>query len=249
MEMGKELAELEARIHYDFKNRALLVRALTHSSYANEYPVEWKDNEQFEFLGDSILGFVISQYLFRHHPHFTEGQLSKLKAHLVSSSSLFRVASRLELGQFLNLGKGEEKTGGRGKQALLVNACEALVAAIFLDGGMKAARKFLLNQFAEDLRDIVSGRFTFSDYKSRLQEKLQSLHRERAEYSVIDEFGPDHRKRFSVRLTIGGEPTSEGQGETKKRAEQEAARLALEVVEAQQETLGASISRDNRESK
>ncbi len=246
--MGKELAELEARINYGFKNRTLLVRALTHSSYANEYQVKWGDNERLEFLGDSIIGFVISEYLLRRHPHLTEGQLSKLKAHLVSSNGLFRVASRLELGQFLNLGKGEEKTGGRGKQALLVDASEALVAAIYLDGGLEATRKFVLTQFAEDLHDIVAGRFSLTDYKSRLQEKLQSLHRARAEYSIINELGPDHQKRFSVRLTIGGELTSEGQGETKKRAEQEAARLALAVVD-QQETSGASISRDNRNSK
>jgi ribonuclease III len=246
--MGKELAKLEVRINHDFKNRALLFRALTHSSYANENPVGRGDNEQLEFLGDSIIGFVISECLLSRHPHLTEGQLSKRKAHLVSSSSLFRVASRLELGRFLNLGKGEEKTGGRLKRALLVDACEALAAAIYLDGGLEAARKFVLTQFAEDLHEIVAGRFASSDYKSRLQEKLQSLHRARAEYSVINEIGPDHRKRFSVRLTIAGEPTSEGQGETKKSAEQEAARLALAVVD-QQKSLGESTSRDNRDSK
>ena len=246
--MGNPLEDLEERIDYGFKDRALLIKALTHSSYANECRVEQGDNEQLEFLGDSIIGFVVSEYLLANHPQLSEGQLSKLRAHLVSSGSLFRSASSLELGCFLNLGKGEEKNGGRRKQALLVDATEALVAAVYLDGGMDAARRLVLKQFAEDLQDIRSGRFASTDYKSRLQEKLQSLRSGRPEYSVIDESGPDHQKQFSVRLTIGGKPTAEGQGETKKNAEQEAARQALEILE-QQQTPGASLYRGNREFK
>ena len=221
---------LEEQIEYAFKDRSLLLRALTHSSYANECRVEQEDYEQLEFLGDSIIGFVVSEYLLVNHPDLTEGQLSKLRAQLVSSSSLFRSASGLELGRFLRLGKGEEKNGGRRKQAVLVDATEALVAAVYLDGGMDAARRFVLQQLAEDLGDILSGRFVLSDYKSRLQEKLHSLCEARPEYSVIDQSGPDHQRQFSVRLTIGGKPTARGQGETKKSAEQDAARRALEKM-------------------
>ena len=249
MDMDRPSSELEARIGYYFKNRSLLSRALTHSSYANEYGIAWGDNEQLEFLGDSIIGFIISEFLLRQHPKFTEGQLSKLKAHLVSSDNLFQIAARLKLGQFLKLGKGEEKTGGRLKKALLVDALEALVAAIYLDGGVKLAKEFVLRQFANDLGDIVTGQFTFKDYKSRLQEKLQSLRFPPAEYSIVRELGPDHQKCFSVQLEIGGETMAEGQGETKKNAEQEAAREVLEKLEQQEESLGVSIIGDSSKSK
>lgn len=231
--MAHGLEILEERIEYLFKDRSLLVRALTHSSYANECQVEQGDNEQLEFLGDTIIGFVVGEFLLVNHPDFSEGQLSKHRAQLVSSSSLFRMASGLELGRFLRLGKGAEKSGGRRKQAVLVDATEALVAAVYLDGGMEAARRFVLKQLEEDLGDIRSGRFVSCDYKSRLQERLHSLREAPPEYSIIDESGPSHRRRFSVRLTIGGEPTAQGQGKTKKSAEQDAARQALERVERQ----------------
>lgn len=246
--MEHPLDNLEERIEYAFKDRSLLARALTHSSYANECRVEQGDNEQLEFLGDSIIGFLVSEYLLVNHPDLSEGQLSKLRAQLVSSSSLFRSTSGLELGRFLRLGKGEEKSRGRKKPAVLVDATEALVAAVYLDGGMDAARRFVLKQLAKDLGNILSGRFVLSDYKSRLQEKLHLLREALPEYSVIDESGPDHQRRFSVRLTIGGEPTAQGQGETKKNAEQDAARQALEKVE-QQLTSEAFLYRGKREFK
>ena len=246
--MEHPLENLEERIEYAFKDRTLLVRALTHSSYSNECQVEQGDNEQLEFLGDTIIGFVVGEYLLVNHPDFSEGQLSKLRAQLVSSSSLFRLASGLELGRFLRLGKGEEKSGGRKKQAVLVDATEALVAAVYLDGGMDAARRFVLEQLEEDLGDIRSGRFVSSDYKSRLQERLHSLREAPPEYSIIDESGPGHQRQFSVRLTIGGEPTAQGQGETRKSAEQDAARQALEKVERQRVS-GEILYRGNREFK
>ena len=246
--MEHPLENLEERIEYAFKDRSLLVRALTHSSYSNECQVERGDNEQLEFLGDTIIGFVVGEYLLVNHPDFSEGQLSKLRAQLVSSSSLFRLASALELGRFLRLGKGEEKSGGRKKQAVLVDATEALVAAVYLDGGMDAARRFVLEQLEEDLGDIRSGRFISSDYKSRLQERLHSLREAPPEYSIIDESGPGHQRQFSVRLTIGGEPTAQGQGETRKSAEQDAARQALEKVERQRVS-GEILYRGNREFK
>lgn len=229
--MEHPLENLEERIEYAFKDRSLLVRALTHSSFANECRLEQGDNEQLEFLGDTIIGFVVSEYLLVNHPDFSEGRLSKLRAQLVSSSSLFRSAYAFQLGRFLRLGKGEEKSGGRKKQAVLVDATEALVAAVYLDGGMEAARRLVLRQLEDELGDIRSGRFVSSNYKSRLQEKLQSLREQPPVYSVIDESGPDHQRKFCVRLTIGGEPAAQGQGETKKSAEQDAARQALEKVE------------------
>lgn len=229
--MEHPLENLEERIEYAFKDRSLLVRALTHSSFANECRLVQGDNEQLEFLGDTIIGFVVSEYLLVNHPDFSEGRLSKLRAQLVSSSSLFRSATALQLGRFLRLGKGEEKSGGRKKQAVLVDATEALVAAVYLDGGMEAARRLVLRQLEDELGDIRSGRFVSSNYKSRLQEKLQSLQEQPPVYSVIDESGPDHQRKFCVRLTIGGQPTAQGQGETKKSAEQDAARQALEKVE------------------
>ncbi|MCY3756820.1 MAG: ribonuclease III [Acidobacteria bacterium] len=231
MEQGLE--KLEERIGHAFKDRSLLLRALTHSSFANECPLEQGDNEQLEFLGDTIIGFVVGEYLMVNHPDFSEGRLSKLRAQLVSSGSLFRSASALQLGRFLRLGKGAEKSGSREKQAVLVDATEALVAALYLDGGMDAARRFVLKQLEEDLEDIRSGRFVSCDYKSRLQEKLHSLRQAPPEYSIIDESGPGHRRQFSVRLTIGGEPAARGQGATKKSAEQDAARQVLERVEPQ----------------
>lgn len=246
--MEHPIENLEERIEYAFKDRSLLVRALTHSSYANECRFEQGDNEQLEFLGDTIIGFAVSEYLLLNHPDFSEGQLSKLRAQLVSSSSLFRSASALQLGRFLRLGKGEEKNGGRNKQAVLVDATEALAAALYLDGGMEAARGFVLRQLEEELGDIRSGRFVSSNYKSSLQEKLQSLREEAPVYSVIDESGPDHRRKFCVRLTIGGEPAAQGQGETKKSAEQDAARQALEKVERQFAS-GEILNRGNREFK
>lgn len=228
--MEQALENLEERIEYGFKDRSLLVRALTHSSFANECRGEQADNEQLEFLGDSIIGFVVGEHLLVNHPDLSEGQLSKLRAQLVCSSSLFRLASGLELGRFLRLGKGEEKSGGRKRQAVLVDATEAVVAAVYLDGGMDAARRLVLNQLAEDLGDILSGRFVSSDYKSRLQEELHLLREGRPEYSVIDESGADHQRRFSVRLTIGGKPRARGNGETRKSAEQDAARQVLEEI-------------------
>ena len=246
--MEHPLENLEERIEYAFKDRSLLLRALTHSSYANECQVEQGDNEQLEFLGDTIIGFVVGEYLLVNHPDFSEGRLSKLRAQLVSSSSLFRSASALQLGRFLRLGKGAEKSGGRKKQAVLVDATEALVAALYLDGGMDAARRFVLKQLEAELEDIRSGRFIFCDFKSRLQERLHSLREAPPEYSIIDESGPGHRRQFSVRLTIGGEPTARGRGATKKSAEQDAARQALETVERQL-TSGEFLYRGKREFK
>ncbi len=227
-----EFKKLEQLLGHTFKHRNLLELALTHSSAAHERKASLsKDNEQFEFLGDSVLGLIISDYLFHHFHHLNEGELSKLRAHLVSSANLFKLTRQLNLGDFLILGKGEEKTGGRKKQAVLADAFEAVVAAVFLDGGLLAARRFVYRVFKADFEAAGSGQFHSPDFKSQLQEKLQALRITNAEYSVIKEMGPDHRKSFWVELRINGKRLSEGLGDTKKLAEQEAARLALGRLE------------------
>jgi ribonuclease-3 len=219
---------IEHLLGHTFKHPHLLELALTHSSAAHERRVSpSKDNEQFEFLGDSVLGLIISDYLFHHFHDLNEGALSKLRAHLVSSANLFKLAHQLSLGDFLILGKGEEKSGGRKKQAVLADAFEAVVAAIFLDGGLLAAQRFVCRVFKADFEAAESGQFHSPDFKSQLQEKLQALRIANTEYSVIKEMGPDHRKTFWIELRINGKKLSEGHGDTKKLAEQEAARLAL----------------------
>ena len=229
--MSQKISKLEGALGYSFHDPALLERALTHSSAANERSsVPTQDNEQLEFLGDAIIGFFISDFLFHNFTQLREGELSKIRAHLVSSANLFRISSHLGLGEFLNLGKGEEKTGCRKKQALLVDAFEALVAAIYLDGGPQQARKFVINSFQSDFEAIGKGDFYLQDFKSQLQERLQALRLPPAEYSIIKETGPDHKKLFFVELKVKGKRLTEGHGETKKSAEQQAARLALETV-------------------
>ncbi|MFN8006355.1 MAG: ribonuclease III [Terriglobia bacterium] len=223
-----DLQSAEHSLGHVFKHRKFLELALTHSSAAHERKGSAsKDNEQLEFLGDSVLGFVVSDYLYHHFHHLNEGELSKLRAHLVSSANLFKLARQLGLGDYLILGKGEEKTGGRKKQAVLADAFEAVVAAIFLDGGLPAARRFIHKVLSADLQAAVDGRLASPDFKSQLQEKLQALRIPNAEYSVVREIGPDHRKSFWVELRINGKKLSEGHGDTKKLAEQEAARVAL----------------------
>ncbi|MEW5978528.1 MAG: ribonuclease III [Acidobacteriota bacterium] len=229
-----QVGELEILLGHTFSNRDWLERALTHRSAANERGLSSNaDNEQLEFLGDSILSFVVSESLFRRFSQLTEGELSKIRAHLVSAANLFRIAGELNLGAFLRLGKGEEKTGGRKKQALLVDALEAVVAAVYLDAGIEKARRFVARCFENDFNAIESGSFFSMDFKSQLQERLQALRFPPAEYRIIRETGPDHQKHFSVELKVNGNKLTEGHGETKKSAEQEAARLALKCLSLQ----------------
>jgi len=229
--VNRQPSKLEHLLGYCFNDPVLLEQALTHSSAANERGAHLRaSNEQLEFLGDAIIGFLISDYLYRKLHHLGEGELSKIRAHLVSSANFFKIARQLELGEFLHLGKGEEKTGGRKKQALLADGFEAVAAAIYLDGGLDAARRFLLRSFQQDFESIEMGSFYHTDFKSQLQERLQALHFPPAAYRLTAASGPDHKKQFSVELKINGKKLSEGHGETKKGAEQEAARLALMSV-------------------
>jgi ribonuclease III len=227
----RDLSALEVRLGYTFKEPAILDRALTHRSRANEDATGVTvDNESLEFLGDAVLGFVMADLLFQDYPQFDEGQKSKIKASLVSTTTLAQLARRLDLGEFLALGRGEEKTGGRKKQALLADAYEAVIAAIYLDGGIDEARGFVWREFAEDLEDVRSPEFWGRDYKSALQELVQSHDLHLPEYHVAAESGPDHRKIFYVEVRVQGELKGAARGASKKAAEQEAARKAMEKL-------------------
>ena len=233
---GSELEPLERRLGYRFKDRGLLEHALTHRSRVHEDASGGVfDNESMEFLGDSILGFVIAAMLFREFPQHNEGQKSKLKASLVSAASLARLAEQLDLGQFLILGRGEEKTGGRHKHALIADCYEALIAAIYLDGGIEPAQRFIEEQFAslvvEARKTGAEASFT-DDWKSALQEYLQAKGRGLPAYRLAAELGPDHRKRFVVDVVVDGETIASAEGRSKKEAAQAAARSALEKLSA-----------------
>jgi len=234
---GAELEPLEERIGYRFRDRGLLEHALTHRSRVHEDASGGVfDNESMEFLGDSVLGFVIADMLFRQFPQHNEGQKSKLKASIVSATALARLALQLGLGEFLILGRGEEKTGGRRKHAIIADCYEALIAAIYLDGGIEPARAFVQRQFQglidEARRGGVHAAFT-EDYKSALQEWLQREGRGLPVYRLAAEVGPPHRRSFEVEIVVGGEPIAKAEGRTKKEAAQTAAKAALAVLNAE----------------
>jgi ribonuclease-3 len=231
---GSELEPLERTIGYRFKDRGLLEHALTHRSRVHEDASGGVfDNESLEFLGDSVLGFVVADMLFREFPQHNEGQKSKLKASLVSASSLAKLGEAISLGDFLILGRGEEKTGGRRKLAIIADCYEALIAGIYLDGGIEAASAFIHRQFAdlmdEARRTGAAAAFT-DDWKSALQEWLQSNRRGLPVYRLADEIGPDHRKRFVVEVVVNGEAVARADGKSKKEAAQAAAKAALEEL-------------------
>ena len=241
-----EINALEEKLGYRFRQRTLLEQALTHSSQARELESARPqlshrvgDNEQLEFLGDAVLGLVTTQELFERFPGFREGELSKVRAHLVSERHLIRVAQELELGKYLRLGRGEEKSGGRSKTALLVDALEAILAAMYLDGGLELTRQFILHWIvAPELQRMDLGAraaLPITDFKSALQEALQAQGRPQPSYNLIKEEGPEHNKVFTVevRLRPPGMQTKvevigRASGSTKKRAEQDAARQVLE---------------------
>lgn len=247
-----DVTTLEQTIGHQFASSELLLRALTHSSQARELEAQRADssertgdNEQLEFLGDAVLGLVTTAELFRRFPQFSEGQLSKLRAHLVSKNHLIRVAERLELGRYLRLGRGEEKSGGRFKAALLVDALEAVLGAVYLDAGLESARGIILTHIVRpELEEFVSqgtaGKIT--DYKSALQERLQAESRPQPVYVMVKESGPEHQKLFTIEaqlLAANGrtEFTARAEGSTKKNAEQDAARQVLEYLAAQTSVL------------
>ncbi|MBP3380211.1 MAG: ribonuclease III [Ruminococcus sp.] len=222
------ISELEESICYKFKNRNLIVNALSHSSYANENKQPQGSNERLEFLGDSVLSVVVSEYLYTHLTSVAEGDLTKLRASLVCEKSLHGFARKIDLGRYLLLGKGEENTGGRERPSILADAFEAVIAAIYLDGGMEAARAHILRFMPQDLQK--GAKAAFGDFKTVLQEVVQKNPEEKVEYVLIGEEGPDHNKRFVVEVMLNSQVIGKGKGRSKKDAEQLAAREALELM-------------------
>ena len=222
------IKDLEKAIGYSFKNVMLLQNALTHSSYANEcWHDSLKSNERLEFLGDSVLGMVVADYLYRTFPNRPEGELTRMRADMVCEQTLASVANAIGLGEHLLLGKGEEQGGGRNRNSILADAVESVIAACFLDGGMEAAVPFI-QKFI--LVKVPVAKLHNMDYKTALQEQVQQKKNQVLTYRLVGESGPDHDKQFRVELTLNGQVIGEGTGSSKKRAEQDAARVAMETL-------------------
>ena len=222
------IKDLEAAIGYRFHNLSLLQNALTHSSYANE---RWHNsllsNERLEFLGDSVLGMLVAEYLFRSFPDRPEGELTRMRADMVCEKTLASVANRIGLGEHLLLGHGEEQGGGRSRDSILADAVESVIAACFLDGGLEAALKFV-QQFI--LVDVPVTRLHNADYKTSLQELVQQKKNQVLSYALVGQSGPDHDKQFDVEVSLNGTVVGRGTGRSKKRTEQDAARAAIEKL-------------------
>jgi len=222
--------QLEAALGYRFNDPELLTGALCHSSYVNEQPQDnLESNERLEFLGDAVLNLAVSHLLMQRYPELAEGELSRNRAHLVNETQLAAIAREISIGPHLLLGKGEAMTGGRKKNSILADAVEAVIAAVYLDGGFDAAFTFVESRFSRQLSKVNRSRYE-TDYKSRLQEHAQSVYREVPRYRVVDTSGPDHSKSFRVQVRVA-EIAAEGDGKSKKLAEQEAARAGLELLD------------------
>jgi ribonuclease III len=219
------ISKFEDIIKYKFKNKEYILEALTHSSYSNENK-SYSFNERLEFLGDSVLGIVISDYLFKNEQELPEGELTKLRANIVCEESLSDVAKDINLGSHILLGRGEEATGGRERASILADAFEAVIAAIYLDGGIEYAKLFVLDHMKEIIQDSIKGRI-FRDYKTHLQEVIQSKGESNIVYNLVEEIGPDHNKRFVMQVKLDDEVLGRGEGKSKKEAEQSAAKQAL----------------------
>jgi ribonuclease III len=222
------VSAFQQQLGYTFRDLDLLERALTHKSFSNENrDARSPNNERLEFLGDAVLGFVVGEMIYRSFPNLQEGALSKIKAHLVSAAMLSGKARGLALGRFLRMGAGEARSGGAEKPSLLADAFEAVVAAIYLDGGLAATEEFLRRIFGPEISGIDVGDLSFHDHKTTLQETAQSLGLPLPDYRVIEEKGPDHEKAFTVELSWDGEPFSRGSGPSKREAQRKAAKEAL----------------------
>ena len=239
-----DASPLEERIGYGFRERRLLERALTHRSWAHETvgaggerEARTLHNEAFEFVGDSVLGLVVADALFRSHPEVTEGELSRMKHRLVSTQTLARVARQLQLGEFLRVGRGEEKTGGRRKRALLADTYEALLAAVFLDGGYEEARAFVERTLGGELKEATPESAAAADFKTMLQERLQSERHLSPIYELVETEGPPHARTFHVEAVFDSERVR-GRGQTIKAAEMDAACRALELIGPPPESAG-----------
>lgn len=222
-----ETERLEKNLGYTFKNKQLLLTALTHSSYANESHDNKPSNERLEFLGDSVLSVIVSDYIYNRF-NTPEGELTKLRASLVCEASLFEFSKQLELGDFILLGRGEQNHNGRERPSILADAFEAVLAAVYLDGGMKPAEDLVLRFVKDDL--VHREKISFCDYKTKLQEVIQKNPEERLEYVLVEESGPDHDKRFTIELRLNSNVIASGTGKSKKAAEQIAASEALKLM-------------------
>ena len=222
------LEKLEESIGYIFKNKLLLKNALTHTSYANENNV--KSNEKFEFLGDSILEFISSKYIYAKYPNLKEGEMTKVRADVVCERSLYKVALKHNFSDFLFIGKSQIINKGNERPSILADSIEAVIAAIYFDSGLDAAEKFIVENL-KDYIEIASKHVGMKDYKTVLQEKLQVHGDVKIKYDIIKESGPDHDKTFTARVSLNGKPLAEGNGKTKKEAEMEAAKKSLDDIE------------------
>ena len=220
--------DLQAAIGYAFNDTALLTEALTHSSYAHEQHKNMKYNERLEFLGDAVLSIVVSDYIYKHCPELPEGELTKLRASLVCEKSLFDFANQIDLGSYLRLSNGERRNGGAKRPSIVADAFEALIAAIYLDGGMEPARKHILRFVVPEIETHKN--HSFKDYKTVLQEIIQKNPGEKLEYRLVGSSGPDHNKHFRVEVCLNSNVIGRGGGRSKKEAEQQAAREALELM-------------------
>jgi ribonuclease III len=227
----RQLDAFSKRGRVKFHNKSLLNRALTHRSYINEASTDHlQDNERLEYLGDSVLALVVNEYLFKHFDSYAEGDLAKIKSAIVSEAELAKVAQGLNLGDFILMGKGEEQSGGRERSSILANTMEAVIGAVYLDSGLKEARKFILPLLKRDIERIDQKSY-LRDPKTTLQEYVQKKHKQKPEYSVLKEKGPDHDKLFTVTLSINGKVVTEGKGSSKRKAEMDAAANALKLIE------------------
>lgn len=222
------MRKLEEKIGYTFRDKDLLLTALTHSSFANERQSGGSSYERLEFLGDSILGLVTADFLFHCRPSLPEGRMTRLRAELVCEGSLYRVASELGLGAYMRLGRGEERSGGRERPSILADMVESLIAALYLDSGMDEARRFVVEKILS--RAEIGESHRIADYKTELQELVQRRSDQHISYEMTGQSGPDHNKVFTFQVSINGAPAGEGSGRTKKEAEQNAARRALEAL-------------------
>ncbi len=227
-DLSKRLNAFEEKIGYSFKNKNLLHEALSHSSYANECKKGRCSNERLEFLGDSVLSIVISEHLFKNFRHLPEGDLTKIRASLVCEKALFEFSKQISLGDYILLGKGEENTGGRNRPSIVSDAFEAVIAAVFLDGGMETAREYVLGFIPKDL-DKNSAK-KLQDYKTILQEIIQRNPEEKVEYVLRSQSGPDHDRHFVVEVCLNTNVIGHGEGHSKKQAEQQAAKEALTLM-------------------